>query len=129
MNNITIHGRLARNPELGEYTTAKGDKGKSCKFTVAVNRRFGEEADFFQCIVFGKLAEVINKFFKRGSEIIVSGEMQCNPYEDKDGNRKYPWSLVVSQFDFCGSKKEDDKSVDNDIPEGFEKIEDEDIPF
>ncbi len=129
MNNITIHGRLVRDPEIGEYTTSKGDKGKSCKFTVAVNRKFGEDADFFSCIVFGKLAEVIDKFFKKGSEIIVSGEMQCNPYEGKDGTRKYPWSLVVSQFDFCGSKKDGNKPVDEGIPEGFEKIEDEEIPF
>lgn len=128
MNNIVIHGRLTRDPELGEYTTSKGDKRKSCRFTVAVNRRFGEDADFFNCVVFGKLAEVIDKFFKKGSEIIVSGEMQCKPYE-KEGVKKYPWSLVVSQFDFCGSRKDGDKPVDSSVPKGFEEIQDEDIPF
>lgn len=128
MNNIIIHGRLTKDPELGEYTTSKGEKGKSCKFTVAVNRRFGEEADFFNCIIWGSRAEVINKFFKKGSEIVLSGEMQCNPYE-KDGVKKYPWSLVVGQFDFCGSKKGEDRPVDNEVPEGFEAIQDEDIPF
>ena len=96
---------------------------------MAVNRRFGEGADFFSCIVFGKLAEVIDRFFKKGSEIVVSGEMQCNPYEGKDGTKRYPWSLVVNQFDFCGSKKDGDKPVDDGIPEGFEKIGDEEMPF
>ena len=129
MNNITIHGRLTRDPELGEYVTSKGDEGKSCKFTVAVDRRFGDEADFFNCVAFGKLAEVIDKFFKKGSEIVVLGEMQCNPYEGNDGIKRYPWSINVSRFDFCGSKKDSDKPVDDGIPEGFKKIEDEDIPF
>lgn len=129
MNNIVIHGRLARNPELGEYNTQKGDVGSKCRFTVAVNRRFGDEADFFNCVVFGKLADVIDKFFSKGSEIIVSGEMQCNPYEGKDGTKRYPWTLVVNQFDFCGSKKDGTKPVDDGAPEGFEPIQDDDVPF
>lgn len=129
MNNIVIHGRLTRDPELGEYTTAKGGKGKRCRFTVAVDRKFGEETDFFPCITFGGLSEVIGRFFSKGSEIAVSGEMQCNPYEDRDGNKKYPWSLLVRQFDFCGSRKGADKPAGSRVPDGFEPIEDEDIPF
>lgn len=130
MNNITIKGRLTRDPELKEYTTKKNEKGESCKFSVAVDRRFGEETDFFNCVTFGGLSKVIDKYFKKGSEIVVSGEMQCNPYEAKDGTKRYPWSLVVQQFDFCGGKKDrDNGSRQDDVPEGMEAIEDEDIPF
>lgn len=129
MNNIIIHGRLARDPELGEYKNSKGNTGKWCKFTVAVDRKFGEETDFFNCITFGKLPEVIDKFFSKGKEIVVSGEMQCNPYEDKDGKKRYPWTLSVNQFDFCGSKKDGDVPVDDGIPEGFSQISDDDVPF
>ncbi|MDO4486063.1 MAG: single-stranded DNA-binding protein [Bacillota bacterium] len=128
MNNIVIHGRLVRDPEAGEFTTKKGDKRSSCKFTVAVDRRYGEETDFFNCVCFGKLSEVIVKFFGKGSEIVVSGEMQCNPYE-KDGVKRYPWNLVVGTMDFCGSKKDKDSSGNDGIPEGFKAIEDEDVPF
>lgn len=132
MNNITIHGRLTRRPELGEYTTAKGETKKKCAFTVAVDRRFGEETDFFNCVTFGNLSRVIDKFFDKGSEIVVSGEMQCNPYTSaKDGIKRYPWNLVVRQFDFCGSKKDKDGAgaTGSETPDGFGAIEDEDIPF
>ncbi|MEG2441915.1 MAG: single-stranded DNA-binding protein, partial [Acetivibrio sp.] len=101
MNNITIHGRLTRDPELKEYTTKKGDTGESCKFSVAVDRRFGEETDFFNCITFGGLSRVIDKHFAKGKEIVVSGEMQCNTYTNDKGEKKYPWTLAVQNFDFC----------------------------
>lgn len=131
MNNITIHGRLTRDPESGEFTTNKGDKRSNCKFTVAVDRRYGEETDFFNCVCFGKLSEVIAKFFSKGSEIVISGEMQCNPYEGKDGTKRYPWNLVVQTFDFCGSKKDRSNTATSTdgIPEGFSAVDDEDIPF
>ena len=133
MNNITIKGRLTRDPELKDYTTKKGETGQSCKFSVAVDRRFGEETDFFNCVAFGGLSKVIDRYFKKGSEIVVSGEMQCNPYKAKDGTKRYPWSLVVNQFDFCGSKKDKEgASKQDDVPpgyEGSEMVEEEDLPF
>lgn len=132
MNNITIHGHLAREPELKEYTNAKGESGKLCKFAVAVNRRFGEEADFFNCIIFGKGAEVIKKFFHKGSEIAVSGEMQCNPYTPEGSDTKrYPWTLQVQQFDFCGKKDGNGAPAAGSAEapqDSFEEI-DEDVPF
>lgn len=128
MNNICIHGRLVRDPEMKSYTTSKGDPGSLTKFTVAVDGRFGEETDFFHCVCYGKLAEVIDKYFSKGREIVVSGEMQRHKYEAKDGTMRYPRSLVVSTFDFCGSKKDSGENVDN-IPDGLEEIGDAEIPF
>lgn len=78
MNSINIYGRLVRDPELKAYTNSKGESNTMCNFTVAVNRRFGDDADFFNCTIFGKRAEVIDKFFRKASRIAVSGEMQCN---------------------------------------------------
>lgn len=131
MNNITIHGRLTRDPELREFKNKKGEEWLKCTFTVAVDRKFGEETDFFNCIAFGRLSEVINKFLLKGSEIVVSGEMQCNPYEGKDGTKRYPWNLVVQNCDFCGSKKDKSGTATStdDVPEGFEAVDDENIPF
>lgn len=130
MNSIIIHGRLVRTPKTGEFTTKNGDKRANCKFTVAVDRRYGEETDFFNCVCFGRLSEVIAKFFDKGSEIVVSGEMQCNPYEAEDGSKRYPWSLVVNSMDFCGSKKDKDGSVNDDVPDGFKAVDDDDdVPF
>ncbi len=127
MNSITIHGRLVRDPEIKDYITAKGDPGKVCNITVAVDRSFGEDADFFNCHCYGKKAEVVNKFFKKGKEIILSGEMNCRKYQAKDGTNRYAWEVKFEQFDFCGSKKDGDAPVEN-IPDGM-IISDDDIPF
>ena len=67
MNSINIFGRLVRDPELKAYTNAKGETSSLCNFSVAVNRKFGEETDFFNCTVFGKRAEVINKFLRKAA--------------------------------------------------------------
>lgn len=128
-NICIIHGRLTRDPELKTYQNNKGETGSLTKFTVAVNRRFGEETDFFDCVCYGKLAEVINKHFSKGREIIVSGEMQCHKYEAKDGTNRYPWSLNVSTFDFCGKKDDAPKSGRQDVPDGFEEIDEDEFPF
>lgn len=132
MNSCIIHGRLVRDPEMKGYTTSRGDDGSLTKFTVAVDRRFGEETDFFDCVCYGKLAEVIHKHFSKGREIVVSGEMQCHKYEAKDGTNRYPWSLVVSTFDFCG-KKDDARGGTGGSTETaadeFGPVDDDDIPF
>ncbi|MFV0518414.1 MAG: single-stranded DNA-binding protein [Aminipila sp.] len=133
MNSIIIKGRLVRSPEL-KFIQGKNGETSVCSFTVAVNRRFGEETDFFECQAWGKTGEFVNKFFDKGQEILVAGEMQCQPYEAKDGTKRYPWKLKADQVEFCGSKKDnaDNSTSLPDAPEGFEdagKIDDDDIPF
>lgn len=122
MNSINIFGKLVRDPELKTYTNAKGETNSLCNFSVAVNRKFGEEADFFNCTVFGKRAEVINKFFVKGSRIAVHGEMQCSKSNDK-----YFWSLIVDDFTFVDTKNES-KTPAASPKDTFEAI-DEDVPF
>jgi single-strand DNA-binding protein len=106
-----------------------------CNITVAVDRTYGEETDFFRAQAWGKTAELIEKFFTKGREILLRGTMENNPYENKETGKKVPfWQLRVDQFDFCGSKKDGTekagKSRDPNIPEGFEPLEDDDsIPF
>lgn len=132
MNQITIKGRLTRTPEL-KYVQGKNAETAVCSFNVAVNRRFGEETDFFDCQAWGKTGEFVNKFFIKGQEILVAGEMQCQKYKDKDGNNRYPWKVKADQIEFCGSKKDGNvEESDSSIPNGFEdagKIDDDDLPF
>lgn len=125
MNSIVIHGRLARSPKSKSYVNEQGESRTVCNFTVAVNRRVGDEADFFNCTVFGRRADVIEKWFRKGSEIVCRGHMQCDPYEDKEtGKKRYPWKLIVDDFDFCGSKRDKDEHTED----AFEDSE-ADIPF
>lgn len=128
MNNHTIHGRLVRDPEFTNGSEPKNDR---CKFTVAVDRRFGDEADFFDCVMFGKRAAVIDKYFRKGSEIAVSGEGQIRSYEDRNGVKRKAYSIIVQEFDFCGTKGDGSNTPapEQEGPEPQFKELDEDIPF
>ena len=125
MNTHTIHGRLVRDPEL---TPRKNSDGSDrVNFTVAVDRRFGDETDFFDCVLWGGGALVIDKWFRKGSEIIVSGEGQIRSYEGKDGVKRKAYSIVVNTFDFCGSKN-NSSDRKNDTGDSWQQAE-EDCPF
>ena len=119
MNIHFIHGRLVRDPEL--TPRANSESSDRCNFTVATDRRYGDEADFYDCVVFGKRAGVIEKYFSKGSEIVLFGEGQQRSYTAKDGTKRKAYSVVVADFDFCGSKKKDDngdswEQLDKDNP-------------
>lgn len=126
MNQIIVKGRLVRDPESKTIATRKGDMAV-CDFTVATDRMYGEGADFFNCQAWGKTGEIVEKFFFKGKEILVSGSMECDPYENKEGKKVYPWRLKVGRVEFCGSKKDD--PVQSKAPEGFTEVDDDDIPF
>ena len=134
MNNIVIHGRIAADPISGSF----GDNKSIVKFVVAVDRSFSDAngnkvTDFFNCVSFGKQAEIIDKWFKKGSGITVQGEMQNNRFTDKDGNKRDYWQLNVSKFDFEFGKKEEAPKADapgadiDFVP--VDGIDDEDLPF
>lgn len=125
LNKITIHGYLGRDPELKEYTNAKGDTGHLCNLSVGVSR-VGDGTDWFDVTMFGKRAEVIEKFFSKGSQIIVTGRMQSDTYE-KDGQKRKSWKLIAEDFDFCDSK--DSPRGQNTVESDSFKAAEEDIPF
>lgn len=110
MNNVNILGRLTRDVDL-RMTTSNLAVGR---FNVAVDRKLSEEkrmeaesnnqptADFISCIAFGRTAENIATYFKKGQRIAVSGHIQTGSYE-KDGQRIYTTDVVVDSFDFVES--------------------------
>lgn len=104
MNEFRITGRLTADPDIRR----KEDKVVA-KFNFAVNRRFkreGEpEADFFQCVAFGKTAETFEKCnIAKGTKLIIGGEVRNNNYE-KDGAMVYGTQVKVDWFEFCEGKK------------------------
>lgn len=128
LNDIKIHGYLGRDPELKEYKNAKGEQNKLVNFSVGVSRDMGDETDWFDVTFFGRRAEVIEKFFSKGSQILVTGRMQSDTVE-KDGRKHKYWKLIGSSFDFCDSKgtPRGDSNL-NDLSDSFKAAED-DIPF
>ena len=126
-NEIIIHGYLGRDPELKEYTNAKGEAGKLVKLSVGVSEDMEDKTEWFDVTFFGRRAEVIDKFFNKGSQILVRGRMSSSTV-DKDGQKRKYWSVVGEKFDFCDSKGSVSTQNSNDIPDNFTEQE-ADIPF
>lgn len=107
MNKVILMGRLVRDPDIrysnGENATAVA------RFTLAVDRRFkrdGEQnADFINCISFGKSAEFAEKYLRKGIKMVVTGRIQTGSYTNKDGNKVYTTDVVVEEQEFAESKK------------------------
>lgn len=103
MNNITICGRIARDPE----TKVVGDGIEVVTFSVAVNRYVGkdkpEATDFFECSMFGARGAAVAKYCNKGDQIMCRGQMTSNTVE-KEGKKTTYWNVKVDEFDF-GSKK------------------------
>ena len=100
MNKVILMGRLTRDAETF------GQKSKVARFTLAVDRTYGEdETDFFNCVSFGKQAEFVEKYLKKGTKILLSGRLQNNTYEDKQGNKVTSMQIITEEVEFCESKK------------------------
>ena len=107
MNKIILLGRLVKDPEL-RY--AENSDNTYTKFTIAVQRNFRLpdgiiEADFIPIRVWGKKAEAVVKYMKKGSLITLSGRLRAGSYDDKDGNRKYTVEVVAEDVKFLENKK------------------------
>lgn len=123
MNSVILIGRLTKDPDIrysGETAVAR--------FNLAIDR-IGKEkqTDFPSVVCFGKTAENVEKFVKKGTQICINGSIQTGSYQ-KDGKTYYTTDVVASRVEFLGSKKVAEE-VKPEIPEGFEKISDEEIPF
>ena len=109
LNNVSIMGRLVRDPEL-RYTGDNSDI-PVLGFSIAVDRSYGEdETDFIDCVAWRKNAESISKHFEKGRPIIVTGSLQARRWTDKDGNRRRNVEVVVDQWYFADSKRDDSSS-------------------
>lgn len=102
MNHVTLMGRLTRDPEL-KYSQA----GKAyCRFSLAVQREFNrEEADFINCLAFGKTAETIAKWLGKGRRIALQGRIQTGNYENKNGEKVNTFEVVADRFEFIDSTR------------------------
>lgn len=136
MNSVDISGRMTREPEI-RYATA--NNMAVAKFNVAVNRPFKRDgqanADFINCVAFGKTAEFIEKYGRKGVKFEIHGRWQTGSYKNKDGQTVYTNDCLVEQIEFSESKSSN--SGGNDSPstqenDGFMNIPDgidEELPF
>lgn len=107
MNKVILMGRLVRDPDI-RYSSGENAMAIA-RFSLAVDRRFkrdGEQnADFINCISFGKSAEFAEKYLRKGIKMVVTGRIQTGSYTNKDGNKVYTTDVVVEEQEFAESKK------------------------
>ena len=106
MNKAILLGRIVREPEI-RYT--QGDKPMCiARYTLAVDRRFKRQgeatADFIPCVCFGKTAEFIEKYGKKGTKLAISGRITTGSYTNRDGQKVYTTEVTVEEQDFAESK-------------------------
>lgn len=140
MNKFFGIGRLTKDPEImhkGETNIAR--------YSLAIDRRKGE-ADFINCVCFGRAADFAEKYLQKGMKIAVAGRIQTGSYKTKDGRTVYTTDIVVEEHEFCegrkaqegGSQGSDDKIPANTsqggfpgLVDGFVEVSDEqeELPF
>jgi len=113
MNKVILIGRLTKDPELQTV----GEDLSLCKFGLAVNRRFkkdgDQEADFFNISVWRQQAINCEKYLNKGSQVAVSGRIEIQNYEDKDGNKRNYTNIVADEVMFLGSNGDSNSSSSN----------------
>lgn len=144
MNSVVLIGRLTRDPEvryISESQTAVA------RFTVAIDDGWGEKkkTNFIPVVVFGRQAENCERYLAKGRLVGVHGRIQTGSYTNKDGQTVYTTDVVADRVEFLewGDRPQGGASQfqsrpqqaapaaggDMGIPEGFQAIQDDDIPF
>lgn len=98
INTIILTGRLSKDPEL------KKGKTTYCRFSLAVSRPLKkDETDFINCVAFGKTAELIGEYVRKGHKLGLQGSLQMNTYES-NGEKRTSYDVVVGSIEFLENK-------------------------
>ena len=137
MVSIFCVGRLTKEPEL-KYIPSTGTA--VTRFSIAVDRPFAKKdaevtADFFNIVVWGKIAETCANYLKKGRLVALRGRLQNNNYTDKDGVKRYAVEIIAEEVKFIdwGDRKvgnsNDEFMPDGIDEEGYRTINDDSVPF
>ena len=129
LNHIVIMGRLGKDPELRRTQSGVA----VATFNVAVDRDFKDKAtgqratDWITCVAWRSTAEFVEKYFAKGSQVLVAGRLQMRDWTDKDGNKRRSAEVQAENVYFAGAKTEGGQ---RELPE-FEVMDDDDpdMPF
>ena len=130
LNSFIGIGRLTRDPEL-RYTP--GGTGV-CKFGIAINRTYRnqegnniEEVLFINIVTWGKQAENVSQFLKKGRRVAISGELRSNNWQDKEGNKRTSFEINARTVQFLDLIKDTDIAKEDHPAESEEDVSDETI--
>lgn len=137
-NKAILGGRLTSDPEV--KTTQSGTP--VCSFSIAVNRRGAkdgqQQSDFITCVAWKERAELIGKYFHKGSSICIVGELQTRKWQDSNGNNRSATEVIVNEVCFVDSKSDNHSAGTTYMPDVYKNEpkpsfvdmdDDSDIPF
>lgn len=137
MNKAILMGNLTRDPEI-RYTQGENSMAVA-NFSLAVNRKYArkgeDDRDFFNCTAFRKQAEFIEKYFKQGTRMLLTGRIQNNNYTNKNGEKVYSVQIIAEEVEFGSTKDSStpgDKNVNRGMDDDFINIPDgvdDGLPF
>lgn len=147
MNKIILMGRLTRDPEI-RYSQSETPIAVA-RYSLAVDRRFKRDsepdADFFNCVAFGKQGEFTEKYLKKGMLICICGRLQNRSYDDQNGQKRWITEVIIEEQNFAESKSayesrmkkentSDSSNLSGDnsnsaINELIDDLDDDDLPF
>ena len=115
MNRVILMGRLTRDPDVRYSQGGEGSMAVA-RYTLAVDRRrtrgneSGNEqtADFINCVAFGRTAEFLERFGRKGTKFVLEGRIQTGSYTNRDGQKVYTTEVVVEEQEFAESKASSD---------------------
>lgn len=140
-NKVMLLGNLTRDPQLSYLPSQTA----VVEIGIATNRKFkkndgsqGEEVCFVDCIMFGKRAEVINKYLGKGDPLFLEGRLKFESWQGQDGKKHSKLKVLIENFEFVGGRQNDnsqqsngetfpgdEKKDENDV----DSLTDDDIPF
>lgn len=124
MNKLFAIGRLTADPQVKDVKETK-----LCAFVLAVPKTI-DKSDFLRCVAFGRTAEVIGQYVKKGSKIAIEGVLHTRTYETKEGEKGYSWEIMVTAIDFMDAKPaEEKKDSKKKASKKKEEPEDDALPF
>lgn len=137
MNKVILMGRLTKDPEV-RYSQGNNPMSVA-RYTLAVDRKFKRDgepnADFINCIAFGKNGEFAEKYLHKGMKILIEGRIQTGNYTNKDGQKVYTTDIVVESHEFAESKNASQSERPQTVPQAdseFMQIPDgleDELPF
>ena len=107
-NKVQLIGNLGNNPEIINLDSGK----KIAKFSIATNESYKnakgekiEDTQWHNLMAWGKTADIIEQYLKKGNEVAIEGRLTNRSYDDKEGNKKYITEIVVNELLMLGGKK------------------------
>jgi len=134
MNKVILTGRFTRDPEsrMGSNNLEVSRFSLACQNDF-VSKNGERNVEFINCVAFGRTAETINKYCKKGGQISATGRIRNSSYDAQDGTKRYTTDVIVESFEFLGSKGapagDTFEPEEHDIPNDIETTDVSEDPY